>query len=141
MIETAMLCLALNIFYEARGESLKGQQAVAQVTMNRAEWDPDKVCSVVFRPYQFSWANPLTTVSREQRRKASARFQPWNEEPQAWELAKTIAWQALGGRLPDVVGQSTHFHTHQVSPRWSRSPRKRYVTTIGGHKFYEVTRS
>lgn len=43
MIETAVLCLALNVFHEARGEPETGQWAVAQVTINRARHDPARV--------------------------------------------------------------------------------------------------
>ena len=59
MIEMAITCLALNLYHEARGEPEIGQWAVAQVTMNRAEHDPAKVCDTVFKPRQFSWTNPL----------------------------------------------------------------------------------
>ena len=54
LISTAALCLALNVFHEARGEFIPGQYAVALVTLNRAEHDPAKVCDVVFKRHQFS---------------------------------------------------------------------------------------
>ncbi len=57
VMTTAMLCTALNIYWESRSEPLHGQHAVAQVTFNRAQRDPSKVCKVVFEPKQFSWAN------------------------------------------------------------------------------------
>ena len=54
-------CLALNIYHEARSESMEGQIAVAQVTLNRvahSEW-PSTICEVVSEPKQFSWTHLL----------------------------------------------------------------------------------
>ena len=50
-------CLAMNIYHEARSESMQGQIAVAQVTLNRVEHDkwPSTICEVVYEPKQFSW--------------------------------------------------------------------------------------
>ena len=49
MIEEALMCLALNVYFEARNDSMVGQYAVAQVVINRVQHDklPDDVCSVV----------------------------------------------------------------------------------------------
>ena len=52
-------CLELTVYHEARGESILGKTAVAMVVINRVKSSifPDDVCSVVYQPYQFSWAN------------------------------------------------------------------------------------
>ncbi len=57
MISSALMCLALNIYFEARSESFASQVAVAQVTLNRIESKkyPNDVCAVVKQPKQFSW--------------------------------------------------------------------------------------
>jgi N-acetylmuramoyl-L-alanine amidase len=70
-IENALLCLALNVYHEARGETVEGQVAVAMVTMNRAGWDTRNVCPTVYKPRQFSWTHrdaqpPGETVDRRQ---------------------------------------------------------------------------
>ena len=54
-------CMTANIYHEARGESIKGQYAVAHVTMNRVHHEqfPDTVCEVVFQPKQFSWSHTI----------------------------------------------------------------------------------
>lgn len=132
MIETAMLCLALNIYHEARSEPLEGQKAVAQVTLTRAGHDPAKVCSTVFRRKQFSWANPLTTVSPGVRKQRAHRFFP--HETEAWEQAKHVAARALNGEMRNVVGYATHYHADYVSPHWTSSMRK--IKRIGRHIFY-----
>ena len=56
---TEIHCLALNIYHEARGESLEGRLAVAAVTMNRVRDKrfPDRVCEGVWQPRQFSWTH------------------------------------------------------------------------------------
>ena len=58
MIE-AVLCLALNVYFEARSEPINAQFAVAEVTMNRVNSDayPDTVCEVVWQRKQFSWTH------------------------------------------------------------------------------------
>jgi len=134
MVETALLCLALNIYWEARGEPIEGQKAVAAVTMNRARHDPAKVCDEVFRPWQFSWANPLTTVDQATRVSRASRFTP--VDGVAWTRAKRVARRALEGKMRNPVGRATHFHAVYVSPTWA--PRMRMITRIGGHIFYEA---
>lgn len=133
MIETAMLCLALNIYHEARGESEVGQWAVAQVTLNRARQDPARVCEVVFAPRQFSWTNTLVEApSFEVRRVRAQRFMP--KETAAWNRAKRIAKASLEGIGKDVVGDATHYHATYVAPRWASSFD--VVAQIGNHVFY-----
>jgi len=132
MIETAILCLALNVYHEARGEPLKGQKAVAQVTMNRAGGNPARVCEEVFRPHQFSWANPLT-LNPAQRKAHADKFMP--RDARAWERAKDVARKAIAGTMRNPVGNANHYHAVYVSPRWA--PRMRVIARIGGHVFYE----
>lgn len=125
MITTAALCLALNVYHESRGESIEGQRAVAAVTMNRANWDQDKVCDVVFARKQFSWTNGLTLANVDQ-------FMPKDEK--AWKIAKRVAVNVKKDRVRSRVGHATHFHTPAVNPRWNR--RMIVVARIGGHIFY-----
>lgn len=56
-LKTEIGCLAANLYFEARGEPLKGQLAVAKVTLNRVKSKqyPDSICAVVFQKHQFSW--------------------------------------------------------------------------------------
>jgi N-acetylmuramoyl-L-alanine amidase len=133
MLEMAIMCLALNIYHEARGEPLNGQHAVAQVTMNRAGRDPSRVCEVVFEPYQFSWANPLTTAPNLSVRKRLAdRYMP--KERKAWQMAKDIAQWTIKGYVPDFTNGATHYHAHSVNPWWAK--KKKRLLTLGNHHFY-----
>jgi len=62
MIKTALMCLALTVFYEARGEPTIGQYAVAEVVINRANNRDLSICEVIYEPGQFSgvskWKKP-----------------------------------------------------------------------------------
>lgn len=125
MIEQALLCLALNIFHESRGELVPGQYAVAQVTMNRADNDPSKVCQVVYAPKQFSWTHQKV-----------GKRNPAKVDPDAWARSKTIAQVVLEGRMPlDLSRGADHYHTTSVSPRWDRSMAK--TVKLGRHVFFK----
>lgn len=122
LLESAVLCLALNIFHEARGESVIGQYAVAQVTMNRAQGDQRKVCKEVYRPSQFSWVG---------KKPAGAP----TTEPDRWEMAKKIARVQLSGRMRlDFSKGATHYHAVHVRPHWALKLDR--TVRIGRHVFY-----
>jgi spore germination cell wall hydrolase CwlJ-like protein len=124
-------CLAENIYFEARGETLEGQLAVAQVTINRAlagaPHFPGTICGVVWQGAdrrtgcQFSWTCQLPDkILREQDR---------------WEQAQTIAWvilKARDGYLP--VGGATHYARTDCKPAWLAKMFR--AATIGMHAFY-----
>lgn len=123
-------CLAQAVYYEARGESARGQAAVAQVVLNRVKHPafPKTVCGVVFQGAgragcQFSFA---CDGSMRRRR-----------EPGAWEAAREVATRALTGAARADVGSATHFHTTQVSPIWA--PQMLRVTQVGLHVFYKFS--
>jgi spore germination cell wall hydrolase CwlJ-like protein len=114
-------CLARNVYFEARGEPLAGQYAVAEVTMNRtaSAFFPRSVCDVVHEKGAFSWTalGPLPEP-------AGAEWQ------RALEVAKTVYY---GRRSPALHG-ALFYHATQVHPDWAKD-RKR-VTRIGRHIFY-----
>ena len=119
--DTAYLCLALNVSKEARGEPLLGQYAVVHVVRNRAKYNLDNVCKVVFAPYQFSWT--ITMPSDD--------LQSLNR---SYAIAK-LAWDSPA----DVTKGATHYHVRPgcpggVRPSWTRKMRK--TVQIGCHIFY-----
>ncbi len=124
-------CLATAIYFEARGESKKGQIAVAQVVMNRVRSSlyPDTICGVVFQGQmrstgcQFSF----TCDGRSDFPKDKAK----------WRQANEIAKQMTQGKsfLGDI-GYSTHYHANYVAPPWRRELNK--VKKVGTHIFYRV---
>ena len=107
-------CLTRNVYYEARGEPLEGQIAVAKVTINRLKTHAPTLCRVVYQPHQFSWTDrPIT--------KAIDRT--------AWyhaENASIIAYNMNGF-------EATHYHNFSVHPNWGYEK----VAVIGKHIFYQ----
>ena len=122
-------CMTEAVYFEARGETLRGQAAIAQVVMNRIANPrfPKTVCGVVFqgasgRGCQFSFA---CDGSMRQ-----------GLDPTAWDRARRIAERALLGAGAAGVGGATHFHTIDVTPNWG--PRMLRVAQVGLHIFYRA---
>ena len=122
-------CLADAIYFEARGEAVRGQIAVAQVVLNRAfsGYYPTTVCGVVYQNSHRHLACQFTF--------ACDGIRDVVKEPDMWERAKKIAQASLDGRLwlPEV-GKSTHYHAYWVRPSWVSEMRKLY--RFGVHTFY-----
>lgn len=122
-LDDEMRCLASAIYYEARGESLEGQLAVAQVILNRRtnpRW-PSDICDVVYQSGQFSF-------TFDGRPDVPAVKGP------AWKRAEAIAIIAVGQSWQDVTDKATFFHATYVKPGWRRA--KEETRRIGGHVFY-----
>lgn len=124
-------CLAENIYFEARGEPLAGQYAVAEVTMNRARAQnfPHTICDVV---HETRW-DPI-------RRRFVADFS-WTElgalsppDGAAWKQATTVANAAYEDLHAPLVPGALFYHATSVRPEWSRT--RRAIATIGKHIFY-----
>ena len=118
-----MECLAGAVYFEARGEPLDGQLAVAQVIINRSEDRafPSSYCGVVYQRSQFSFVKggKMPSIKR-----SSA----------AWTKAKAIAKIAHEGTWESPADDSLYFHAKYVKPSWSRSKIAR--ATIDTHIFY-----
>ena len=122
-------CLANAIYFEARGESVRGQIAVAQVVMNRvfSGYYPNDVCGVVYQNAHRHLACQFTF--------ACDGIPDRINEPAAWERAKTIARDTLDGKFwLNDVGKATHYHAYWVHPWWLHEMRK--LDRIGVHTFY-----
>ena len=122
-------CLANAVYFEARGESVRGQIAVAQVVMNRvfSPFYPNDVCGVVYQNSGRHLACQFTF--------ACDGIPDIVTEPDAWERAKRIARDMLDGKLwmPEV-SKSTHYHAYWVHPDWVNEMKKVY--RLGVHTFY-----
>lgn len=132
---TAIVCLTLNVYHEARGEPEKGKIAVAQATLLRAE-NEGGVCNAVFRSKQFSWTNKHVRVVRKYGQvvgfELSDRMKPKNIE--ALRDSGLIAAGVMGGWFPDYARGATHYHAKSVKPEWSTKFKR--VAKIGQHIFY-----
>ncbi|QIO99075.1 cell wall hydrolase [Bradyrhizobium symbiodeficiens] len=122
-------CLAEAVYFESRGEAVRGQMAVAQVVMNRVFSGkyPETVCGAVYQnkhrhlacQFTFACDNNADVI----------------REPEMWDRARKIAKAMLDGQiwLPEV-GKSTHYHAYWVHPSWVAEMKKMYKT--GVHTFY-----
>ena len=119
-MSTALLCLATAIYFEARGENLMGQRAVAQVVLNRVQDPryPDTVCGVVWEPKQFSFTHDG---------KPEKMY-----EVEARETAMQVAEEALQGNGLNIT--STHYHSNKVRPYWKT--HYKLDGRVGNHYFY-----
>ncbi len=122
-------CLAEALYFEARGETLKGQIAVAEVILNRVASSrfPNTVCGVIKqgtgRKYacQFTYTcdgNPETI-----------------NEPSAYARVAKIARMMLDGAPRKLAGGATYYHTTAVNPSWARKFRR--TAKMGVHLFYK----
>lgn len=121
-------CMTAAVFYEAAGEGDAGQQAVAQVVLNRLRHPafPKSVCGVVFQgsDRQTGCQFTFTCDGSLARRPSEA----------GWSRARRIAEQALAGKVDKDVGLATHYHTQWVVPYWRTDLTK--LTLVGAHIFY-----
>ena len=123
-------CLTTAIYFEARGESAKGQQAVAEVIVTRARTRgrPHSICGVVYEDSQRKTGCQFSfTCDR-----ASDRVR----ERAAWSRARRVATSVMRtrGRVKPVARGATFYHANYVTPYWASSMVK--VAKIGSHIFY-----
>ena len=122
-------CLAEAIYFEARGEKATGQQAVAEVIINRVKSDkfPDKICEVVTQggnyknkcQFSFNCDGLPESIS----------------EKDAYAEVRMLAFRAMQGEIKPVAGGATYFHATWANPRWAGVFEK--TAEIGSHVFYQ----
>jgi N-acetylmuramoyl-L-alanine amidase len=126
-----LTCLARNVYFEARGEPLAGQYAVAEVTLNRkaSRIFPRTICEVV---YQKSW---------DAARGRYVGAFSWTEleplpEPrgEAWQRAWAVAEAVYYKRQPSAVRGAIFYHADYIKPDWARDRQR--IAQIGRHVFY-----
>jgi hypothetical protein len=129
--ERAVRCLTQAVYYEAAREPLKGQQAVAQVVLNRVRHPayPKSVCGVVYQGSANATGCQFTFTCDGALR--------WRPEPALWTEAEGVARRALGGYVDKEVGSATHYHAVYVAPYWAPTLVK--MTQVGQHIFYRWT--
>ncbi len=121
-------CLTQAIYFEARGESVKGEFAVAEVIANRADSPdfPRSICSVVNQGTGHKYACQFTFT-------CDGQSDAINDEL-AYDRAGKIARLILDGAPRVLTDGATHFHTLGVSPAWARQFEE--TVQIGQHVFY-----
>lgn len=116
-------CLANAVYFEARGESLEGQLAVARVVINRASsgrYPPDW-CGVIKQPAQFSFVR-------------HGEFPAADTNCEAWRKAEAVAEIAAANIVPSVSSDVLWYHADYVAPAWRHSLQQ--AQQIGAHIFY-----
>ncbi|MDP3175313.1 MAG: cell wall hydrolase [Phenylobacterium sp.] len=129
--ERALQCLTQAVYYEGAREPMKGQQAIAQVVLNRLRHPayPKSVCGVVYQGSarttgcQFSFTCDGSLK--------------WAPEPGLWAQAQSVARRALAGFVMREVGPATHYHADYVAPYWAPTLVK--LKREGLHIFYRWT--
>ncbi|WP_265515844.1 cell wall hydrolase [Nitratireductor luteus] len=124
-------CLAAGIYFEARGEVVKGQAAVAQVILNRVRNPtyPNTICGVVYQNKE--WRN------RCQFSFACDGIRERVQSPGHYKTAEEVAMAVTAGKIwLEEVGSSTHYHATYVRPRWASAMER--MNKIGQHIFYRT---
>jgi len=116
-------CIATAVYFEARGEALEGQLAVARVIMNRAASGqyPSSWCSVVKQPAQFSFVR-------------HGQFPTINTASAAWAKAQGVPRLAMSNVIPSLSDDVLWYHADYVNPSWGH--RLSMAQKIGAHIFY-----
>ncbi|MEZ5714285.1 MAG: cell wall hydrolase [Paracoccaceae bacterium] len=121
-------CLAEALYFEARGESVKGQFAVAEVILNRVDskYFPNSVCGVVKQGTGRKYACQFTYTCDGHKDVI--------REKAAYARVGKVAKLMLEGAPRQLTKGATYYHTKAVSPKWSRKFQR--TATIGVHHFY-----
>ena len=140
ILETALMCMATNIYHEAKNQPMAGQIAVAQVVMNRVKDSryPNTICDVVKQGLtykngkvvlgkcQFSWY-------------CDGKKDDVNMKSEKWRNSLRYASMVITNRITlDVTEGATHYHATYVRPAWARTKTK--TVRINRHIFYRWER-
>ena len=141
MIAEALMCMALNIYHEARNQSMLGQIAVGQVVMNRVADSrfPDTVCEVVKQAVTHKGTNKPILFRCSFSWYCDGKKDEPEYDSHAWFLAQDYARIVLSGKIVlDVTEGATHYHATYVRPSWAKT--KKRTTRIDRHIFYRWER-
>jgi len=134
-------CLAMNIYYEARGSNLADKAGVADVVLNRV-YDtryPDTICEVVHQgKKKKSWKDPNKMVMVRNMCQFSWYCDGKADNPQdedRWQEAQLIAYNMLEhDKFRGISEGATHYHATYVKPNWAATLQQ--VGRLGSHIYY-----
>ena len=125
MIKSALLCLALSVFYESRGEPIEGQYAVAEVVLNRASDRNLSVCEVIYEKNQFQNAN---------------KWKIPNENNKDWQKSLLVASNSLTKKIKKknykINGLKTNYTHNSKFFKVKKLKKRGKSIIIGNHAFY-----
>ena len=137
LIETALMCLALNTYHEAKNQSMIGQVATAQVVMNRVadRRYPNTVCEVVKQGPKYKGSDVPVRHKCQFSWFCDGKSDEPKRDSKEWRMAQEYARIVLSGRIVlDVTEGATHYHATYVKPSWAKT--KTRTTRIESHIFY-----
>ena len=137
LIETALMCLALNTYHEAKNQSMIGQVATAQVVMNRVADSryPNSVCEVVKQGPKYKGSDVPVRHKCQFSWFCDGKSDEPKRDSKEWRMAQEYARIVLSGRIVlDVTEGATHYHATYVKPSWAKT--KTRTTRIESHIFY-----
>ena len=139
-IQTALVCISLNIYHEARSQSVIGQLAVGQTVLNRVRDRrfPSSVCEVVIQ-------GPSYRTGLKMPVRHKCQFSWWCDgksdqikDKHAWSIATALGKELLEGHYMDLFNGITHYHALSVVPAWAA--QKTFIVRIDDHLFYRWER-
>ena len=137
LLETALVCLALNTYHEAKNQSMIGQIATAQVVMNRVADSryPNTVCGVVKQGPKYKGSDVPVRHKCQFSWFCDGKSDEPKRDSKEWFKAQDYARIVLSGRIAlDVTEGATHYHATYVRPAWAKT--KTRTTRIEKHIFY-----
>lgn len=145
-------CLALNVYYEARGSNLADMYAVSDVVLNRVRDSryPNTICDVVYQgPTRESWKTKQDPELPDEQRvynpvRNMCQFSWYcdgkNDIPKdetGWATAQMVAGSILfANKHRGITEGATHYHATYVKPNWRNDRGMQHVGRIGSHIFY-----
>jgi spore germination cell wall hydrolase CwlJ-like protein len=135
LLKTALICMALNVYYEARNQPVEGQMAVTYTVLNRVKDSryPDKICDVVYQgKHSKITGRPLRDKCMFSWYCDGRSDIPHDLDAYRW--AEIIVRHVWDQRDNDITDGSTHYHSVKVKPKWIKN--KTFLGRIGDHLFY-----
>lgn len=113
-LSTSLLCLAMTVYHEARGETIEAQRAVAYVALNRALTEEKEVCQVIKEKHQFTWVQPGGKAKKA-------------KEIDAWFQSVNVAYNVYNGIVKDPTKGANHFIKVGTEAAWVKDCRRSRV--------------
>ena len=140
LLETALVCLSLNVYHEAKNQSIVGQAAVAEVVMNRVQDSryPNTVCEVVKQGLTYASGDPIRNKCQfswycDGKSDKPKNTKVYNEISELVNYIYDVKGQP-NHELLDITDGATHYHADYVRPSWAKTKTK--TIEIEDHIFY-----
>jgi len=137
ILETALMCMAVNLYHEAGNQSMVGQMAVGQVVLNRVadKRFPNTVCEVVKQAVTYKKSDKPIRWKCQFTWYCDGKKDEPDFDSRTWRLALDHASILINKTiLLDITEGATHYHATYVRPAWAKT--KTRTTRIDRHIFY-----